>query len=614
MFLSWVLLRFADASWVQHRQILPEPVVAQPTRLLVPLRPFLSSIRLIPAQHSDLLSRRLVRSKLRVATTSASINMTFDSSVDSSTIDRPLPNDNKNVLLPKLVWFGACPPLKVEARAQLKKSRSSSNNNNDKTTPSSPSSLAPTSVSAVGRLVSIHRLAKTLATAELVPVPPYSNWTGDGSNEPMSVQLLLSGSEVGGEEVLNPFEGQLVLVRGVTQVDKKESLRHWVQDNQLDVKVSSIRSILTMEDEALWVPRKNSHMSHDRLPSILVSAPPKPTHDGIRFLRLDDLYPQTSITPTACQVTVVDSLALVQEFQHSVARLRQDASLMMPSMIGIDCEWKPHALLETPTEVQPVLVLQVCLHPLRRIFLLDLSALLRPLQSPTEPLDEVETAVAHVLTDLFHDPTILKVGFKMVSDLRRLVASYPHLAGPALGRVEGVIDVARVSYPVLKVLRRNRNTRHVTASLARLVEHCFPPHVLDKSSQCSDWSQTPWTCAQKDYAALDSAIAPAVLETFLSPQHSKKGPPLRLWSNPVQLGRWKDDELFAGSVTSWSFRPRTRQPSKATAAAATTAAAETDAPELPKPLVPRRKHQPSFGNLPPVVTKRWVTGAKSPEN
>jgi hypothetical protein len=264
--------------------------------------------------------------------------------------------------------------------------------------------------------------------------------------------------------------------------------------------------------------------------------------------------------------------------------------------VGIDCEWKPDTLVER-LDPQPILLLQISLHQLRKVFLLDLQTLLRPLQSPSEPMNEVEEAVAAVIKDLLTCAHALKVGFQLVGDLRRLAASYPHIMmtaeDGAIGKVEGVVEVSRLSRKVMRVTKQ-RNARFVSSSLARMVEH-YLKRSIDKRQQCSDWSARPLTSAQMEYAALDAAIGPVILEQhFLTAVAN--APQLQIMTAPLQIGRWKDDVSFAECITSWEF----------------VVASATGKDVVPTASIKQRgkNYRRLFGNLPPIITHRWITGTR----
>lgn len=103
-------------------------------------------------------------------------------------------------------------------------------------------------------------------------------------------------------------------------------------------------------------------------------------------------------------------------------------------VVGIDCEWEPCSRAEPTT---PVSILQIA--TVDYIFLVDMLALCRKnlvdgnsssrMESNLHAIDltREEIALSNILEALFRDPEVLKVGFGIKYDLKRLVESYPWL-------------------------------------------------------------------------------------------------------------------------------------------------------------------------------------------
>ena len=96
-------------------------------------------------------------------------------------------------------------------------------------------------------------------------------------------------------------------------------------------------------------------------------------------------------------------------------------------------------------------------------------------------------------------------------------------------------------------LSQQPGSRTVTSSLRAMVEY-FLGHGLDKTEQVSDWSERPLSDTQKEYAALDAAVAPKLLERVMEPIHAR----IFAGSN-LQMGRWLDDTAFSRAIQSWRF-------------------------------------------------------------
>jgi hypothetical protein len=453
--------------------------------------------------------------------------------------------------------------------------------------------LSSQPVSAVGRLVSVQHLAKSLCLCEFVPAtvctlaeddaPSNSlSWICE-KNQRLTIQLVVVGDVA---LSIDKLENKIVLVRGVTVVDNKHSLKNWVHNSQLDVKVSSIQCA----DDTIWSSLSVDRYNEGGSASLFRTSEPK--HESLRFLRLSDLYQSSSNQPV---VTVVESLETIHTFARSLSLLNASAlsSRNSSSYVGIDCEWKPDTI-SLPEDPQPILLLQVSLHELQQVYLLDLQTMLRPLQSPNTSLNELEAAVSDVIASLWRSERLLKVGFQLVGDLRRLAASYPHMR--CFGEVCGVLEVSRVARKVMRVVTKQRNAKFVTSSLARLVQH-FLQLSIDKAQQCSDWSSRPLSPAQLEYAATDAAIAPVILDWYLMPHHHG----VHIHCEPsLHIGRWIGDTSFAGCIASWEFLANITAPDSKLYEGASLFKAK------------RRQskgYQRLFGNLPPVVTHRWLPGA-----
>jgi 3'-5' exonuclease len=397
-----------------------------------------------------------------------------------------------------------------------------------------------------------------------------------GRNQGMAVQLLVVGDMASS---VGDLSHGVVLVRGTTVVDKKESLRNWSKNSQLDVKVSSIQPV----NDTIWTPLTLSSDCSDDSSQLYQTCPSRPTidADGLRFLRLTDVYDPSHRKP----ITLVNSFASIDSFARSVAKLNSTvaSSSKQIAYVGIDCEWKPDTLSQ-PEDVQPILLLQIALHDAHEVYLLDLQHLLRPLMPPGEELNAFEASVSSIVSDLWQSSRFVKVGFQLVGDLRRLAASYPHMK--CFGTVHSVMEVSRVARKVMRVVSGERNSKFVTSSFARLVEHNLQ-RAIDKEQQCSDWSARPLSAAQLEYAALDAAIAPYLLDRSLMPC----GSDVQVFREPrLQIGRWIGDVSFADCITSWEFVTTT----------------SASAPPFRGESMRRRdkRHQRWFGNLPPVVTRR----------
>lgn len=445
-------------------------------------------------------------------------------------------------------FFAVAPPPQDVARLVYQQKKTDTN------------PIQPVAFSTVGRISGIRRMARALAFCDLAPVtgehgPMDLPWRSGTDGNDMAVQLIagktlserLGGEEAGAEVIKRLKVGRLVLVTGVTNVQNRESLKNWYKNNSFDLVVGSIQ-ILDERGSDFWIPLQ-PNAAPTSMNSVLAPArrPPRSSQaaPGMSYLSINQLYGKPS-EDTEPYVTLVDNLGAVVEFSDRLSSLLLALTTLPEAqpveLVGIDCEWRPSFLAESANIPQPVLLLQVCLHSLKKIYLFDLKTLLRPLLGASEEMNNVEAAVAATLGDLLLSTRLVKVGFQLVQDLRRLSASYPHIT--AFQLVNGILDASRLSKKVMQ-LAKMKNARILTASLSRLSE-TFLNHTLNKEQQCSDWSSRPLVYEQLEYAALDAAVTPVIVESLLQKVDAK-------FVSTPQVGRWKDDSSFTDHITSWRF-------------------------------------------------------------
>jgi hypothetical protein len=450
-----------------------------------------------------------------------------------------------------------------------------------------------TNVAVVGRIAGVRRMARQLHFCDLAPPTghhgpldlPWQCPKQTGSMD-MAVQLIVGNtyySTAHDDASLNPpFKvGQLVLVHGKTNGDNPDSRANWINNKSLDLVVLSY-TVLNEEQ-----PQTNGSYQQKRSKRLLQMAGPKqqqvrkssftPAEPGMSYLSVNQIYGDQA------RITVVDCMETIGDFaKHlSTLLLAHDGSI---GMVGIDCEWRPNFLLDNDNEPQPVLLMQISLHSLKRIFLMDLQKLARPLLSQSEPMNEIETTVAQVIGELFESTHLIKVGFSLMNDLQRLAASYPHIV--CFQEVNAVVDASRLGRKVVNMMKQG-NGRKASSSLSRLTEW-FLKRTLNKEQQCSDWSQRPLTTAQVEYAALDAAVTPCIVDTILTMSDVK----FMLYGNMPQLGRWKDDISFSEAITSWRFLFLNS--------------------DTPRKAAKKLRAQRIVGS-PYVVTQLWSTGQAAPK-
>jgi prolyl-tRNA editing enzyme YbaK/EbsC (Cys-tRNA(Pro) deacylase) len=483
------------------------------------------------------------------------------------------------------------------------------------------SPLKPVWVSVVGRISGVRRMAKRLVFLDLAPAtgnhgPMDLPWLSAATGQDMAVQLIAGktlcdalGDEAG-EAALKRFKvGQLVLVQGKTNVGNRTSLGNWVEKKSLDIIIHShslLEEVGGSMGAAAGVPVQQDTVSvSDFAERILAKkrATRAPANPGMSYMRVNEIYGEPDEDKES-HVKMVDTMEAVNAFGNDVSQLhmfltttstpQQQPSLENPEsgvsditqtgfqagLVGIDCEWRPSFYAESSTIPQPVLLLQVCIHPLKQIYLFDMQALLRPLLLPSEEMNDLEAAVSEVLGELFSSKRLIKTGFQVMQDFRRMAASYPHI--PSFQMIHGILEASTLGKKVMH-MSKQKNARAAVSSLSRFTER-FLGLTLNKEEQISDWSIRPLTAEQMEYAALDAAVTPAIVEKLMESVEAK-------WFNKPQLGRWVDDVSFSKFITSWRF-----------------IFLETDDDKAIRKLKAKRIIGNSY-----VVTQFWVTGDEAPK-
>jgi 3'-5' exonuclease len=231
--------------------------------------------------------------------------------------------------------------------------------------------------------------------------------------------------------------------------------------------------------------------------------------------------------------------------------------------VGIDCEWQPTVFMESSSKrqtSQPVLLLQISLNALEKVYLFDLQTLLRPLRQPHKPMNELEQAVSDCLRPVMKSENVLKVGYQIPSDLRRIAASYPHL--PCFREVRSVLEIASLIKRVLHVSKQKRS-RYITTSLDSMTSH-YLGRTLDKGKQMSNWAARPLSAEQLEYASLDAAVSPVLADRAL---RSIGASICNITSECVGLDdneaggnsgpvieRWHGDVGLSKEIVSWRFQ------------------------------------------------------------
>lgn len=427
--------------------------------------------------------------------------------------------------------------------------------------------LSPMEVSFVGRLARVRRMARRLVFCDIVPLEvnvdqPLAetpmetpkHWLCPITREDMSVQLIAGktfcqrmGVEPGEQMLRKGLQvGNIVWIKGKTNVGNRESLRNWVTKRSLDIVVWDCTllspDVCALTETPKPVMARETFLKHSNsvLPIKTGDVPSqKKAHlpPGMTFLKLNDLYMKRK------DVLMVNAIERVRQFHADLdGLLSKNADRC--ELAGVDCEWKPNFLLNARGEAQPVLVLQISLDSIGKIYLFDLQTLLRPLKDHDAARTPEEEETSQTLAKFFQSANLIKIGVQLLNDLRRLAASYPHI--PGFSHVESVLELTTVTKKAMYI-SQVPGARKVTSSLRTMVEHFFF-HGMDKTEQLSDWSRRPLSEAQLEYAALDAAVAPKLLRKVMEPIGAQ------LYTTPKPLlGRFLEDTAFTNAIQSWRF-------------------------------------------------------------
>jgi prolyl-tRNA editing enzyme YbaK/EbsC (Cys-tRNA(Pro) deacylase) len=473
--------------------------------------------------------------------------------------------------------------------------------------------LEPAFVTVVGRVGKVRHMTKRLAFVELFPT---KSPLGSGENQQqeggdderpwrsgldgteMSVQLIVGKpfcqrlGNIHGEAALAALkEGQLILVEANTNVGNRESLGNWVEKREMDLVVIDYHVLDGSSDKTMSSLGFVDTKPHKHTPPPYSVA----SQLDLPVLHLADIFSnETTASSPTLVVDDTDSVeAFAQEYSrihsfrdtekhtHTTGESSNSSSSAAAAFVGLDCEWLPHSLMSSPDEPQPVLLLQISLHPLKKVFVLDLMTLLRPLMPASEPMNDLEAAVSVIIGDLFSSKRLLKVGYQLSSDLLRLAASYPHI--PSFQEVNAVLEVSTLIKRVLQMTKQ-KQSRTIMMSLARITSH-YLGKTLDKSNQVSDWSARPLSQKQIEYASLDAAISPILAEKAMETVYAHV--------NIVKprLERWEGDDSLKKALVSWRFL-----------------LLETDHPEAIRKL-----HATSLVGRSWIVSQDWITGIEPPQ-
>ena len=234
--------------------------------------------------------------------------------------------------------------------------------------------------------------------------------------------------------------------------------------------------------------------------------------DSLEHLTLDQVVPKPKHGDNFVYVDDMGSLLLMSvEIDRSLKEAKEHNHADGICAWGLDCEWKPS---NDYGKDSPVATLQLSSRTLT--FLVDVQVLCRPIAEQSSPFfdpefPQTETLLSEVLSYLFCHEAAIIVGYGVLQDLDKLVASFPYL--PCFASYHGVVDLQSVSTLLLAGGSKKKKCHNIN-SLQKMVAILVNKY-LDKSMQCSDWTERPLSSKQVAYAILDAAVLPLLLDRLL---------------------------------------------------------------------------------------------------
>jgi prolyl-tRNA editing enzyme YbaK/EbsC (Cys-tRNA(Pro) deacylase) len=399
-------------------------------------------------------------------------------------------------------------------------------------------------VSFKGKIGRIDRRGRRNASFELLPLEEEnqsqtcSNDRNTSCNLPWQIkngeqvalrinagkQLLQNLGKVAGELALDRLEAGIIIeALARTNVGHREALASWVNDRTMECMLVDFQ-IINSEGET----EINSAASD--LGNKLQSEAAIPVLPPLTL---------SCIFSIPASIEVVDNPESLDVFEEALDFLVEHRKR---PMVGIDCEWQPNQL-SRPGVSQPVLLMQLSFNDLGKVFLFDLQVLLRPLLDQGHPMNDSEGRLSEVLERLWSSSLIMKVGYQVTSDLRRVAASFPHI--PCFQEIDAVLEVDKLVKRILHTTKQKKS-RSITTSVSRMSLH-YMGRPVDKSYQISDWQRRPLSDGQKEYAALDAAVAPAIVEKALRTMEASLNLPR------LNIEHWERDDRLSDIVESLRF-------------------------------------------------------------
>jgi len=221
-------------------------------------------------------------------------------------------------------------------------------------------------------------------------------------------------------------------------------------------------------------------------------------------LLIEDIQVSCELVDDAAGIESVDheingSLLIHTEKEKTLLD-SDDDTYHIASSWGIDCEWRPARI--SGQKENPVATLQ--LSSANRAFVLDLQTICQSgIDDEEKEMTALESQMNSALTKLFADERLAIIGFGTGQDIEKLVTSFPHI--PCFRNFHTIVDLTRVSRAVYV-----GSPKTFLCSLQKAVAFLIG-NRLDKSEQCSEWDVRPLRKEQINYAALDAAVLPYLL-------------------------------------------------------------------------------------------------------